>query len=81
MAIAKRKLSVSLDADLVTALEDDDEPVSVQVNQAVRAELDRRRHQRALVRFCDRYVEENGPWTEKDEAEIARIMQLLGGER
>lgn len=77
MAIAKRKLSVSLDEDLVAALEEDDVPVSVQVNDAVRNEVERRRHQRALARFCDRYVEEAGPWTKKDEAEISRIMRLL----
>lgn len=79
MALLKRKLSVSLDEDLVAALEAGSDPVSVQVNEAVRAEVERRRHQQALARFCDRYVEETEPWSDEDEAEIRRIMSLLGG--
>lgn len=75
----KRKISVSLDEDLVASLETSDEPLSVQVNEAVRSEVERRRHQEALERFCDQYVAENGPWSDEDEAEIQRIMRLLGG--
>jgi antitoxin CcdA len=79
MALLKRKLSVSLDEDLVAALEASGDPVSVQVNDAVRHEIERRQQQQALARFCDRYVEETGPWTEEDEVEIQRIMRALGG--
>jgi hypothetical protein len=79
MALLKRKLSVSLDEDLVAALEASGDPLSVQVNEAVRNEIERRRQQQGLARFCDRYVEETGPWTEEDEAEIQRIMHALGG--
>lgn len=78
-SVTKRKVSVSLDDDLLTYLEGHTEPLSVQVNAAVRAEVERRRHQAALARFCDEYVQDNGPWTDEDEAEIQRIMQLLGG--
>jgi hypothetical protein len=78
-ATSKRKVSVSLDDELVSYLEGHDEPLSVQVNAAVHAEVERRRHQVALARFCDEYVQANGPWTDEDEAEIQRIMQLLGG--
>ena len=74
---SKRKLSVTLDAELVDALEADAAAVSVQVNDAVRAEVERRRRQRGLERFCDQVVDETGPWTAADEAEIARIMGLL----
>lgn len=70
---------MSLDEDLVASLETSGEPLSVQVNEAVRAEVERRRHQEALERFCDQYIEENGPWSDEDEAEIQRIMRLLGG--
>jgi post-segregation antitoxin (ccd killing protein) len=79
MALLKRKLSVSLDEDLVAALEASGDPVSVQVNEAVRNEIERRQQQQALARFCDRYVEETGPWSDEDEAEIQRIMHMLGG--
>ena len=48
MTTTKRKVSVSLDDDLVTALEASDEALSVQVNEAIRVEVDRRRRQEAL---------------------------------
>ena len=79
MAVPKRKLSVSLDEDLVEALESGGAPVSIQVNDAVRAEVVRRRQQEALVALCDDYVAESGGWTDGDETEIQRIMRLLGG--
>lgn len=79
MATPKRKLSVSLDEDLVEALDADGSPVSVQVNDAVRSEIGRRRRLQALARFCDEVVAQTGGWTEEDEVEIARIMRLLGG--
>src|SRR5713226_9604206 len=45
----KRKVSLSLDADLVDELEQStDEGLSGQVNEAVRVEVERRRRQRAL---------------------------------
>ena len=75
----KRKVSVSLDQDLVTYLERGEAPLSVQVNDAVRHEVQRRQNQEALDRFCDAYEEANGPWDDQDEAEIQRIMRLLGG--
>lgn len=78
-ATPKRKVSVSLDEDLVQDLEHHDEPLSVQVNAAVRAEVERRRHQVALERFCDDYVREAGAWSDEEEVEIRRIMRLLGG--
>jgi hypothetical protein len=79
MAVPKRKLSVSLDEDLVEALESGGAPVSIQVNDAVRAEVLRRRQQEALVALCDDYAAESGGWTDADETEIQRIMRLLGG--
>ena len=48
MTVAKRKVSVSLDAELVDELEAADEALSQQVNDAVRDALERRRRARLL---------------------------------
>ena len=80
MTSTKRKVSVSLDDDLVTALEASDEALSVQVNEAIRVEVDRRRRQEALGALLARLAHEDGSLdTDDDEAEVARYMQLLGG--
>lgn len=74
MAIPKRKLSVSLDEDLVAELEREDQGLSVQVNAAVRAELERRRRQRLLIEFLDQLNAEHGP---VDESLIEKYVGLL----
>ena len=80
MTTTKRKVSVSLDEDLVAALEASDEALSVQVNEAIRVEVDRRRRQRALGELLARLAREDGLLdTDDDEVEVARYMQLLGG--
>jgi hypothetical protein len=78
---AKRKVSVTLDADLVAAMEaDSNTTLSAEVNSALRAEFIRRRRQQALGDFLDRLADERGRLdTPEDEAEIARYMRLLGG--
>jgi antitoxin component of MazEF toxin-antitoxin module len=78
---AKRKISVTIDADLVAALEaDSDTTLSAEVNSALRAEFTRRRRQRALADLLDHLADERGKLdTPEDEAEIARYMRLLGG--
>lgn len=74
----KRKVSLSLDADLVEELEGDtDEALSGQVNEAVRAEVNRRRRRRALREFLDDLVLQDGPLTADDEAEIERHVRHL----
>jgi len=79
--VAKRKVSITLDADLVEALEaDGGESLSAEVNSALRAEFTRRRRQQALGELLDHLAEERGRLdTPEDEAEIARYMRLLGG--
>jgi len=79
--VAKRKVSITLDADLVEALEaEGGESLSAEVNSALRAEFARRRRQHALAGLLDRLAEERGSLdTPEDEAEIARYMRLLGG--
>ena len=81
MTVTKRKVSLSLDDDLVAELEHDADTLSVQVNAAVRNEVSARRRQRALVAFLDELDRLEGPLDSgADEAEIARFMRLLGGE-
>ncbi|MGO9559453.1 MAG: type II toxin-antitoxin system CcdA family antitoxin [Acidimicrobiales bacterium] len=78
---AKRKVSLTLDADLVAELEHaPDAALSAQVNDAIRTEISRRRRQRALRAFLDHVAAEDGPLTEDDEEEIVRLQQLLGGQ-
>ena len=75
MTTAKRKVSVSLDEDLVTALEAEGESLSAQVNAAIREELEQRRRRRLLGELLDRLEREHGS---PDEALIAAIY-LDGG--
>jgi antitoxin component of MazEF toxin-antitoxin module len=78
---AKRKVSITLDADLVAALEaEGGTTLSAEVNSALRAEFTRRRRERALTDLLDHLADERGRLdTPEDEAEIARYMRLLGG--
>jgi len=47
---------------------------------ALRTEVERRRRQRALTALLQRLDELHGPLdTAEDEAEITRLMRLLGG--
>jgi post-segregation antitoxin (ccd killing protein) len=71
---AKRKVSVSLDEDLVAELEAADEALSGQVNEAIRAEIERRRRNRLLVGMLDALDAKYGP---VDEALIAKYTELL----
>jgi antitoxin component of MazEF toxin-antitoxin module len=79
---AKRKVSVTLDADLVAVLEaDDSTTLSAAVNSALRAEFTRRKRQQELADLLDQLAAERGGLdTPEDEAEITRYMHLLGGE-
>jgi hypothetical protein len=75
---AKRKVSLSLDADLVEEFgRDPDEALSAQVNVALRAEVERRRRQRALRRLLDELDAQDGPLTQEDEPEIERYRRAL----
>src|SRR5579863_4479885 len=71
---AKRKVSVSLDEDLVAELEAADEALSGQVNEAIRAEVERRRRNRLLTDMLDSLDAQHGP---VDEALIAKYSELL----
>jgi hypothetical protein len=76
----KRKISLSLDADLIEEFEQDaGEGLSSQVNVVLRAEVDRRRRHRALQALLDRLALDDGPLSSDDEEEILRYEQALGG--
>ena len=80
MTTLKRKVSLSLDDDLVAELEQNADALSAQVNAAIRNEVVLRRRQRALDSLLEYLVDEAGPLdTAEDEVEIARFMRLLGG--
>jgi antitoxin CcdA len=75
MTAAKRKLSVTLDADLVAELGEVDEALSKQVNDAVRDALERRRRHRLLDDLCAELDGRLGPVSEKL---IQKYQELLG---
>ena len=75
MSLSKRKVSVSLDEDLVEELKRENEGLSAQVNAAVSAELERRRRRRLLVELLDRLDAERGP---VDESLVEKYVGLLG---
>ena len=80
MPPTKRKVSVTVDADLVDEVEAAGENLSAQVNESLRQALAARRRQRALTQLLDRLDAERGPLdTPDDEAAIERFMRLLGG--
>ncbi len=74
MTTTKRKISVSLDEDLVAELEAGDEALSAQVNEAIRSELTQRRRSRLLRQMLDELDQVAGP---PDEAHVSKYMDLL----
>lgn len=74
MTMTKRKISVSLDEDLVAELESGGEALSSQVNQAVRNELAARRRQRLLGEMLEEYERTLGV---PEEALVRKYMDLL----
>lgn len=78
----KRKVSVTLDADLVAAIEaDDSTTLSAEVNAALRAAVEKRLRNKALGEYLDRLDAERGLLdSPEDEAEIRRYMIMLGGD-
>ena len=75
MTTTKRKVSVSLDEDLVAELEAGGEALSSQVNDAIRLELHRRRHHRLLGEMLDDLESAVGPANEKL---VEKYLELLG---
>ncbi len=74
MPLTKRKISVSLDEELVAELEAVGLSLSAQVNAAVRADLERRRRNRRLSELLDQLDAEQGP---VDESLVDKYVRLL----
>lgn len=74
MSLAKKKISVSIDKDLVAELEAESQSLSAQVNAAIRANLERRRRHRSLNELLDRLDSEHGPL---DETLIEKYVGML----
>src|ERR1700745_3645592 len=74
MTMPKRKVSVSLDEDLVAELETADEALSTQVNEAIRVEVERRRRNRLLTELLDSL---DAAYGVVDEALVAKYAELL----
>jgi hypothetical protein len=74
MTAPKRKISVSLDQDIVEELEADDESLSTQINDALRDEVARRRRHRLLAEWLDAMEAKYGP---PDEELVRKYMDLL----
>ena len=75
MTMTKRKVSVSLDEDLVAELERGDEGLSSQVNDAIRVELTRRRRLRLIGEMLDDFDGRHG---RVSEALVSKYMDMLG---
>ncbi len=75
----KRKVSVSLDADLLDKLEAVGvDNLSARINAALHKELEHELHLLALRALLDELAEERGPLdTPEDLAEIARLTALM----
>jgi hypothetical protein len=75
---SKRKVSLTLDADIVDELGDPaGTALSTQVNEALRVEISRRRRQRALGALLEQLAEEDGPLDAGDLEEVGRFERLL----
>jgi hypothetical protein len=76
-SLPKQKVSLSLDADVVAELEKSG-PLSPQVNDALRAEFERRRQEAALQRLVMELTEKYGPLdTPEDLEAIGRYAEML----
>ena len=72
--VCKRKVSVTLDEELVSALEDGDETLSAQVNTAVRLEVERRARAQLLARWLDELEQTDGA---VDGALVSAFEEML----
>ncbi len=70
----KKKVSVTIDEDLVQYLEASDENLSAQINEAVRKVIEAKRRNEALKAWLDEMDETDGP---VDEELVQYYMDLL----
>ena len=74
MPLTKRKISVSVDEDLVAELETGKESLSAQVNEALREKVERSHRRRLLGEFLDELDGRLGP---PDEALVRKYMRMF----
>lgn len=74
MPLVKRKISISLDEDLVAELESRSQSLSAQVNAAIRADVERQRRRRLLGELLDELDAAHGP---VDEALVEKYVRIL----
>lgn len=72
--MAKRRVSMMLDEDLVAELKAADETLSAQVNEAVRAEVERRKRNRLLKEYLRSLDDLYGP---VDKELVEKFKELL----
>lgn len=75
MSMPKRKISVSLDEDLIRGLEAVGQSISSQINRAVRAELERRQRRVSLQQLLNRFDAEDGPVPEELVDKYTRMLE------
>jgi hypothetical protein len=80
MTATKRKLSLTLDEELLAFLEKNPDALSAQVNDALRTEVARQQQHLALGQLLKHLDGTDGPLNSAaDEEAITRYMRLLGG--
>ena len=77
--VKKRKVSLSLDEDLVEAFEAlGPGGLSPEINNTLRQEYERRQQRQRLRELLDELSEQDGPLnTLEDQKEIVRLQELL----
>lgn len=72
----KRKVSLTLDEDVVVALQEDERTLSAVVNDAMRKHVRHMQQRRALRSMLDHFDDEDGP-LDDDPAEDERLAKLF----
>lgn len=75
MTPGKVRKTITLDPDVVEALDDDGAALSATINEILRKEVDRRQRRAAMARMLDRLDEERGPVDPEEVAKFRRLLQ------
>ncbi len=72
----KRKVSLTLDADLLDSLDVPPRALSATVNELLRAGWEEQQYQRDLTRLAERLYIQYGLDNPEDEADLARLARI-----